>query len=146
MDYDQLAQELLDLKISSSQMRVHKRVSKVAKGELFVIVYLGRHGNVAYPKDISRAMDASTARIAAILNHLQTQGFITRTVDSCDNRQIIVTLTQDGVRRYEKCRADMLSFVKSMLLSMGEDDAREYVRLQKKLVQIIDTQNLLSTD
>ena len=138
MEYAQLAEELLNLRVSMSQMRIERRMSKLAKGEMFVINYLGRHENSAYPKDLSRNMDVSTARIATILNHLEMNKLVTRTVDSHDNRQIIVSLTRSGIERYRQYRADMLSSVEKMLASLGENDAKEYVRLQKKLVQTMD--------
>ena len=140
MDYTALAEDLLQTRTSMSQMTVERQMSKMMKGEIFLLSYLASHNNQAYPKELSKGMKVSTARIATILNHLEGQKLITRTTDAEDNRQIIVTLTDAGMRLAEEYRAQMLDCLVRMLELLGPEDAREYVRLQKKLLQVFAAQ------
>ncbi|MCI6926914.1 transcriptional regulator [Butyricicoccus porcorum] len=139
MDYTALAEDLLQTRTSMSQMTVERQMSKMMKGEIFLLGYLSSHNNQAYPKELSKGMKVSTARIATILNHLEEQQFITRTTDAQDNRQIIVTLTKAGMQAAQEHRAQMLDYLVKMLELLGPEDAKEYVRLQKKLLQVFRT-------
>lgn len=139
MDYTALAEDLLQTRTSMSQMTVERQMSKMMKGEIFLLSYLSSHNNQAYPKELSKGMKVSTARIATILNHLEEQQFITRTTDAQDNRQIIVTLTKAGMQAAQEHRAQMLDYLVKMLELLGPEDAKEYVRLQKKLLQVFRT-------
>ena len=139
MDYTALAEDLLQTRTSMSQMTVERQMSKMMKGEIFLLSYLSSHNNQAYPKELSKGMKVSTARIATILNHLEEQQFITRTTDAQDNRQIIVTLTKAGMQAAQEHRAQMLDYLVKMLELLGPEDAKEYLRLQKKLLQVFRT-------
>lgn len=139
MDYTALAEDLLQTRTSMSQMTVERQMSKMMKGEIFLLGYLSSHNNQAYPKELSKGMKVSTARIATILNHLEEQQFIIRTTDAQDNRQIIVTLTKAGMQAAQEHRAQMLDYLVKMLELLGPEDAKEYVRLQKKLLQVFRT-------
>ncbi|MDY4573678.1 MAG: MarR family transcriptional regulator [Intestinibacter sp.] len=112
-------------------------MSKLNQGGLFVLNYLVDHQKTAYPKDLSKSMVVSTARIATILNHLEKDDFITRTTDPKDNRQIIVKLTEKGDKYIQKQRDEMLQKVVKMLECLGPEDALAYIRIQKKLISSI---------
>ena len=136
MDYYALAGELMQLRVSSEQIQLERSLSCMTKGELFVLNYLYSHQKVAYPKELSKSMLVSTARIAAILNHLQKNGYIERTTDPRDNRQIIVTLTKAGEQMVKGRRAETLQVAVDFLRQLGPEDAAEYIRLQRKIMSI----------
>ncbi|MBQ9979911.1 MAG: transcriptional regulator [Oscillospiraceae bacterium] len=136
MDYYALAEELMQLRVSSEQIQLERSLSCMTKGELFVLNYLYSHQKVAYPKELSKSMLVSTARIAAILNHLQKNGYIERTTDPRDNRQIIVTLTKAGEQMVKGRRAETLQVAVDFLRQLGPEDAAEYIRLQRKIMSI----------
>lgn len=135
MDYYDLAEELIKARASMPHVREERQMSKMMRGEVFLLNYLAAHDNRAYPKELSRGMVVSTARIATILNHLEKQNLIIRTPDVKDNRQVIVTLTDAGLRVTQEYRREMLKNLVKMLEILGPEDAREYVRIQKKLLQ-----------
>lgn len=137
MDYDSLADELINMRGSRPQIRFDRKLSKAMKGEMFVLNYLKHHGNKAHPRELSDEMVVSTARTAVILNHLEKGGFIARIPDRNDNRQIIVCLSEKGVEMLEKHHREIVKYMVKILERLGEKDAMEYVRLQKKLMSAI---------
>lgn len=134
MEYQKMAEELLAVRAEQLKVPVDQKLSKLVKGELFVLNYLSTHNGVAYPKELSKEMVVSTARIAAILNAMEKKGWITRAEDAQDNRQTIVTLTEDGCKEIEIYRREVIDSVTEMLEIIGPDDSRELLRIQKKIV------------
>ncbi|MCM1412053.1 MAG: transcriptional regulator [Lachnospiraceae bacterium] len=133
MDYKKMAEELLAIRAEQLKVPANQQMSKLVKGELFVLNYLSTHNEAAYPKELSREMVVSTARIAVILNNMEEKSWITRTVDAQDNRQTIVTLTDEGRREIEKKRREVIGSVAEMLEVIGPDDSQEFLRIQKKI-------------
>lgn len=104
------------------------------RGELFVLNYLATHETAIHPKELSKKMAVSTARITSLLHHMEEKGLIARSSDLSDNRQIFVRLTGNGVTAIQKTRAEVISRVSSLLEALGPEDAREYIRIQEKIL------------
>ena len=147
MYYETLADELLHIRANLLRVPAHQKLSNMLRGELFVLNYLYDHDTMVHPKELSENLSVSTARIASLLKHMEEKKLIVRTQDTADSRQIIVRRTQDtadsrqiivrltpdGERIIQKYRKDVLSYLARTLESLGPDDAREYIRIQKKI-------------
>lgn len=138
MDYTELAIQLIDMRAAAPQIKMERTMSQIARGEILALNYLAANGNHAYPKDMSRALMLTTARVAAMLKSLEGQGMITRTPDPSDSRQVIVCLTEKGASLVEERRNGMIHPVAKMLESLGEEDAKAYVRIQTRLIELGD--------
>lgn len=138
MDYVELAIQLIDMRASAPQIKMERTMSQIARGEILALNYLAANGNQAYPKDISKALMLTTARVAAMLKSLEGQDMITRTPDLSDSRQVIVCLTEKGIALVEERRTGMIHSVAKMLEALGEEDAKAYVRIQTKLIELGD--------
>ena len=138
MDYTQLAIQLIDLRAAAPQIKMERTMAQAVRGEVLALNYLAANGNQAYPKDMSRALMLTTARVAAMLKSLEGQGMVTRTPDPSDSRQVIVSLTEKGVTLVEERRTGMVRSVAKMLEALGEEDAKAYVRIQAKLIELGD--------
>ncbi len=136
MDYTDLANQLIDLRANMPQMKMDKERAQMMHGEAFTLNFLAANGNKAYPKDLSKALMLTSARIASILKSLEKRELITRTPDPSDSRQTIVELTETGISLVEERKAALLLSTKKMLEALGEDDAKTYVRIQKKLMEL----------
>lgn len=134
VDYTELANELLELRPLISQASASQKMSEMFRGEVFVLNYLMMHKCMAYPKELSKTMFVSTARIAALLKHMEEKGLITRQADLHDSRQIIVSITEKGLHVIEEKHSEVLNSVVQMLKMLGPEDAREYIRIQSKIV------------
>ena len=133
-EYEELATELLRLNIGMLQEPAKQKISKMTRGEVFVLNYLMTHQNQAHPAEISRSMVVSTARIAALLSRLEEKQYISRASDPSDNRQVIVTLLPQGLALIQHIRSEVIAAVVRMLERLGPEDAREYIRIQKKIL------------
>lgn len=138
MNYDTLADELFSLRSSIPKITIERKLAKMVQGERFVLNFLFEHSNRAYPKDLSKAMAVSTARIAKLLNEMENNELILRTADSSDNRKIIVTITDKGIQKVNEYRNYFSKYIAQLLEKLGPEDAKEYVRLNKKLLHIMN--------
>lgn len=133
MDYSMLASALLDIRAELLQVPANQQLTKMVHGELFVLNYLRTHKEIIHPKELSEKMSVSTARIAALLNHMEEKYLIVRVQDPVDSRQTIVRLTAEGEALIEKTRTEVISHVASMLKMLGSEDAQAYIRIQEKI-------------
>lgn len=136
MDYSRLAVEFLEQMYSFRKIKPLKSIDESLQGEIFAINYIAIHGDDVLPGEISNDMDVSSARVAQTLNNLEKKGLITRRIDPNDRRKILVTLTPEGKTFSEMHRKHILETVVKMLEMLGEDDAREFVRIMARLVKI----------
>ena len=135
MDSEALAGELLSIRGNLLQVPANQKLSKMLRGELFVLNYLYRREGEVHPKELSEKMAVSTARIARLLNHMEEKSLVTRLPDPGDNRQILVQLPPDGAKAGEGARREVIAYLAKMLESLGPEDARAYIRIQEKIYQ-----------
>ena len=133
MDYMKLAKELLDIRIKLVQVPFVQILSKMERGETFVLNYLVTHAGPIHPKNLSTAMAVSTARIATLLNKLEEKNQVRRYVDPDDKRQLIVVLTDEGREKILQHRAEILPDIRDFLEELGAEDAQAYIRIEQKL-------------
>ena len=134
MDYENLANEYMEaMSLMRRGTNTQKRVNDSLHGENFVLTYIYEHEGNVIPSDISNTMGITSARIAAALNSLERKGLILRRIDVEDRRRILIDLTDAGREQVHKQKQMMMSFVTNMLEYLGEYDAKEYIRILKKL-------------
>lgn len=138
MDYQECAKELLNYLIIGERIGhiIQGNISEIAKGELAVLIYLLDENNGANAGKISKRFDINTSRVAAILNALSKKGYIERKEDPIDKRKIQVYITEKGREYGEERRQDILEHVCKMLKELGEEDAKEHIRIMKKISNI----------
>lgn len=137
MYYQALAEELMAMRSCGPRLQVERKFSQMLQGEAFVLNFLYEHDEFAHPKELSSAMAVSTARIARLLGELERLDLIERSPDPYDSRQIMVTLTELGEDNVNQNRREALDFMSALLEKFGPDDAAEYVRLNRKFVEIV---------
>ncbi len=139
MDYKELTMEMFQIMNEMHKIRHRKSMDGLVRGESFVLRYLMDNGNSAIPSDMSAAMGTTTARVAATLNSLDKKGLISRRIDSDDRRRIIVELTDEGKNIAKEQWQQFMADTEHMLRSVGDEDAKEYVRILKKMVAATKT-------
>lgn len=135
MDYTHLAYEFMETMNQFRKRNMHKQFNESMHGEIFTLYYISQYEGSVIPSEISNEAGISTARVAATLNSLEKKGFITRKIDVSDRRRILVGLTPLGKEQIEGHFKMMMENTISMLSYLGEDDAKEYVRIMKRLAQ-----------
>ena len=125
MDYSVLAAELLSFRTALHHLPAVRRLDEMSGGEYFVLHFLLRHGGTAGPSE----------RIAALLKHLEAKGWIVRTPDADDERRVDVVLTEAGAACIRERLSAVLDEVSGLLSALSPEEAAEYVRLQRKLLE-----------
>lgn len=132
-----LAEKMLSLRARLSHLPAGEAISDACGGEFFALSLLLLDDAPGCPSELSRSMGVSSARIAALLKHLEQKGFIQRRADEFDERRVNVSLTDMGRELINERRRDAIERVAAALRSLGEEDAREYVRLQQKMLDAL---------
>jgi DNA-binding MarR family transcriptional regulator len=132
--YEQLADELIRTQMDLLRIPARRQMTKLNRGEQSVLQYLLVHESPAHPGDLSRSLEVSTARVAALLGVMEEKGLIARSADPEDSRQVIVTLLPAGVQAIRAIRAQVRDAVVRLLEQLGPEDAAEYLRIQKRIV------------
>lgn len=135
MDYTQLSNEFLENIYKYYQVRSQQKLNEAMHGELFVLNFVAKHNNTTIPSDIKKEMCISSARIAAVLNGLEDKGLITRQIDSADRRRTIIKLTPAGKEKADESIKEILNMTKGVLEYLGEDDAKNFVRIIGRIVE-----------
>lgn len=142
MDYIDAAQRLMRLKAALEHFPLNRHLNELTRGEFFVLDYLRAHREVVYPRELSREMCVSTARIAALLKHMEEKGLIVRTPDPRDSRQVQVSMTAPGALRFEEKYKDAIMHVAEILETLGAKDSEEYLRIEEQIVRILSKEAL----
>ena len=137
MDNTELANQMFKNMNTLRTVRAQRNIDEALQGESFVLRYIATHGeDDILPGEISQDMNVSTARIAQTLNSMEKKGLITRRIDENDRRKILIKLTPAGKELAEKNQQSVLEAAKKILDMLGEDDAKEYVRITSKLAEL----------
>ncbi|MDR0778412.1 MAG: winged helix DNA-binding protein [Methanomassiliicoccaceae archaeon] len=141
MNYNELAKELLHNMQSVRKAKHQRYVEEGVRGEAFVLNCIKECKEGIVPGNISDNAGLSSARVAAVLNALENKEMITREIDNGDRRRIIVKLTQKGTERAEEQERKYVEAMENILRLLGEDDAREYVRLTGRMAEVLCENN-----
>ncbi len=133
MDYGKLAHDYMEVMYQMRKRRAQKKLSDSFHGENFVLFYISQNEGNVIPSDISNEMGITSARIAAALNSLEGKGMILRKIDSADRRRILIELTDLGREEAQKKHQMIMGITTQMLQYLGEDDAKEFIRILRKL-------------
>lgn len=136
MDYSILAEKMLLLRAQLSHLPAGEAVSDACGGEFFALSLL-LAGAPSCPSALSRSMGVSSARIAALLKHLEQKGLVLRRTDEHDERRVNVSLTDAGRKLINERRREAIERVAAALRSLGEEDALEYIRIQQKMLDAL---------
>jgi len=139
MDYAFLAAEMLEKMQSLRKASPQKFIDEALHGEAFVLHIITRCGGAVQPSEISSEMNVSSARVAQTLNSIEKKGWITRQIDLNDRRRILVRLTPEGKIAAENQYRKVTGLAAKMLSALGEEDAKEYIRITGKLAEIISS-------
>lgn len=133
-----MVHEYLDLMAQVVGNVPFNKVQEYSRGEMMSLRFLevkeGR-GEPVTPGDISQALGLTTARIANVLNSLEKKGLVARVHDVEDRRRVFVTLTEDGRAFVHRKSEEIGSAARGFLESLGEKDARELLRLLRRMVE-----------
>lgn len=135
-----MAEELLSTQAELHRASMDRRMSKFSQGMYFALQLLTSHAGDIHPRDLSQGMLVSSARVAALLNRMETQGLIRREPDAADNRQVVIRVTEKGAHLLLEMREDLLGDIAAALELIGPEDAQAYLRIQHKMAAALALQ------
>lgn len=116
-----------------------KDAEELLKGEVPVLCHIGETEQIT-PTELAHKFSLTTARIATILNRLEEKGLIVREHDNKDRRKVYIHLTEAGAQLAEQKINELHERLDSLLEALGEDDAKEYLRLTKRVAEYMKQQ------
>ena len=124
--------------LTSDNFSVFERITRISRGEIFVLKILLFNNGTSSPTEISEAMKSTKGRISAILNSLEKKGFIGREIDKDNRRNIIVTLTESGRDYVMKELQECYRIVAHVFEELGEEDSKKFVELTERVFHLMN--------
>ena len=134
--FEELATELFEIMDPAKHRPPHEPMNRMMRGENAVMRLLDRGEDELAAGEISKALNMSSSRIAAVLNSLERKGMIRRSEDPQDRRRVLVRITAEGRDFCRSRREEIRERMRRMLTQMGEADAAEYVRLTRRAFEL----------
>lgn len=131
MDYRALAEELMESNLRKKPPFTPPE--DVSRGEVGILIFLTQEKNNVLAGELSKQLNLSSGRIAIALKNLEKKEFIARRADMLDKRKVIVSITEKGRLFAENGRLRCLRDTEAFLCHLGENDAKEFVRILKKI-------------
>ena len=138
--YVELTHELFE-QFAHLRRGMHPSARNSMRGEMAVVralhlADLAGEGALT-PSQIAERSYLSPARVANVLRALEDKGWIARTHDTQDRRRVTVTLTVRGEAERAQRRANFDARGADFLRKLGEQDAREALRILKRCNEIL---------
>ncbi|WP_321971863.1 MarR family winged helix-turn-helix transcriptional regulator [Paratractidigestivibacter sp.] len=116
---------------------MHPKMHNAVRGEMALVHVLCTEGPQT-PGQIARRIRLSPARVANVLRALEEKGWIEREHSAADRRRVTVNATEAGRAEYHARCTAFESSTEEFLAKLGEDDAREAVRILRRANQILE--------
>lgn len=135
---EEMIQELMEMRFRVGKFSRSFSLKDQTKGEMFVLTYLFRNGGSCISKEIADTMAISSARVAAILNGLESKRMVERLVNPDNRRQTLIRLLPEGNDVVIRGQQSLFRFIGEIIAELGPEDAAEYLRLEKKIAGILE--------
>lgn len=90
-----------------------------------------------YVSEIAKKLRITPPAVSKMLKGLEERHYIVRTTDTKDRRNTIVSLTKEGERARETVFNEMNVFTKKSIERLGENEAKELIRLLEVYTEIV---------
>lgn len=101
------------------------------------LLYILLDKSVCTVTEVARNLYVTPSAITAIADRLIRRKMIKRRRDCQDRRTVEISITDKGKDIIVRIRQQVEDFYIPILRSLGKEDTKELIRLQKKMVQII---------
>lgn len=86
--------------------------------------------------EIANKLEVSTARVAVLLKKLIKNKFVIKYTSKLDQRITMVEITEAGKKHIENYQKNITDYLKKILTELGEDDAKELIRICNRIKKI----------
>lgn len=138
MNISEDAKEYLDRLHSCIPSFFYNEIDATRRGFGFVLNYLEQADKEVYAGDLSKKLNVSTARIAALLKKMEQNGLITRNPSPEDARRTLVEITPTGIDLINEMRSHALRKIELLLNKVSKEDMETYIRISQQIKEVID--------
>lgn len=89
--------------------------------------------------DLSKQLKITSAAVTHVIQSLEKNGYITRTMDPSDRRSILVSATKDGHDFVEAREKELFERFHHLSEHLGADDAQQLIRILNKSIRFLST-------
>jgi DNA-binding MarR family transcriptional regulator len=140
MDYKKTAQEIIETMMGFRHTMPHRVLDGISEGGRATVVYLIKHDQPVSPKTLAEALHFGPSRVTAVIDRLVEMGYVERKADSQDHRRTLFQITDKGRELGRARYEEAVTRISKWLELLGEEDAREALRLLKRIVAIAESQ------
>lgn len=127
---------VLDYVIKVTELRLPDQMSEVLNLNQIRTIYLLRYEPGLSQKEIADRLELTPAAISKLVREMEQNGFVERTPDSSDARQMNLSLSQYGLTAFEKGEGMRRTGIAKMLNSLSIDEQRLIVELLERALAI----------
>ncbi len=136
MERDILAKSMMDAFDSINKQELFEKMKITFKGENLMLAILMKMGGKATPGELIQYTECTAARLTAIAKSLESKGFVKRIQNSEDKRSTIIEMTSEGISKFMLLQKEAIESIFNLIEKLGENDAREFIRLVQRLSEI----------
>lgn len=137
-------QQLIELVKKIHQMRnSHKEFFGMYQMECAVLFFLDRCKSAgtmsarAKISEVTKELDIPKPATSKLINSLEEQEYVIRSMDKTDRRVIYIELTEKGRNALEEMKRKRNEIANNLMSQLGEEDAKELMRIVDKLYNIV---------
>lgn len=108
------------------------------RGEIGVLSYLAFDKNEVSAGELSDNLNVTTARIASILNSLESKEYISRSENIKDKRKILVRITKQGKELAISAKQEIIDKIIKIIQEVGHEELKNYIDVALKIKKILD--------
>lgn len=133
-----LVHELLNFKKS---LRIERMKTKNIVFNQDIALYIihknSEKGKISL-NTLRKIMNLAPSTMTAILDNLETQKFIERSIDKEDRRNILIKITKLGYERINFIHNIVIDKIDEYINYLGQDDLKSLISIIKKTINYID--------
>lgn len=132
------AQAFLEKLYSCIPRFFYNKIEATQRGFGFVLSYLEHADKEVNAGELSKKLNVSTARVAALLKRMEQSGLITRHTSPKDARRTVVEITPAGIALVDEMREQTLSRIELLLAQVSKEDLETYIRISHQIKKVMN--------
>lgn len=112
-----------------------------SQGEQGMLLYLTFVKDELTASELSDGLGVSLPRIMSMLTSLESKNMVKKSSDESDKRKTIISITEKGRKMVENSKEKAIDKITKIIDKMDEKDIDEYIRIARKIGEILDNSN-----
>lgn len=115
----------------------------VTPAQVHVLHYLYHHDNQAAQHEIGTYLKVKPSTVNGILDRMEEKGLVRRCVSSADARRRLITLTEEGLARQERCRQAFMEAETLLATGLSEAEQAQLFGLLRRILTNLEEDRAL---